>query len=201
MSSASSSSKTTSTRSPRGVRTCAVFLSKSASTSTPDTALGGADRTLFADTTYTLSGFIKVANGATLTIPVGRFFDTVPGESMRFFPDEVTVHKGDTLKFMGEFHTATLLPTSVDDVAAWAEDNASSPEDPYAFLKSNPDLSTFPLKILGDNPFAPRADCGSTDEPCAYTGDAVVDSGVLFTYADPPPDENSPPTPTGFRRG
>ncbi|HEY9449988.1 MAG TPA: hypothetical protein VIQ60_09540, partial [Gemmatimonadaceae bacterium] len=31
----------------------------------------GTDRTLSADTTYTLSGFVKVANGATLTIEPG----------------------------------------------------------------------------------------------------------------------------------
>ena len=135
---------------------------------------------------------------ATLTVPVGMFFQGVPGESMRFFPDEMTVHSGDTLKFMGEFHTATLLPTSVDDPAAWAAENAAGPDDPYAFIKSNPDNAQFPLKLMGDNPFNPRTDCGSASEPCSYTGDSVVDSGVLFTYADPPVDENSPPTPTGF---
>ena len=137
----------------------------------------------------------------TLTIPVGQFLDSdggPPAESMRFFPEEVTVHKGDTLKFMGEFHTATLLPTSVEDVGAWVDDNATEPDDPYAFIKANPDNQEFPLKLLGDNPFAPRTDCGSPDNPCVYEGDAVVDSGTLFTYADPPADENSPPTPTGF---
>src|SRR5687767_364746 len=44
-----------------------------------------ASRTLYADTTYTLSGFIKVANGATLTIQAGTKiigdFD-VPGSSL-----------------------------------------------------------------------------------------------------------------------
>jgi hypothetical protein len=44
-----------------------------------------ANRTLYADTTYTLSGFIKVANGATLTIQPGTKiigdFD-VPGSSL-----------------------------------------------------------------------------------------------------------------------
>jgi len=44
-----------------------------------------ADRTLFADTVYTLSGFIKVGNGATLTIQPGTViqgdFD-IPGSSL-----------------------------------------------------------------------------------------------------------------------
>src|SRR5687767_2862872 len=44
-----------------------------------------ANRTLYSDTTYTLSGFIKVANGATLTIQPGTKiigdFD-VPGSSL-----------------------------------------------------------------------------------------------------------------------
>jgi plastocyanin len=140
-----------------------------------------------------------VANhDATLTVQVGQYLGDLPAESMRFFPDEMTVHKGDTLKFMGEFHTATLLPTSVEDVEAWAAENASGPEDPYAFIKNNPDNAQFPLKLLGDNPFAPPNDCGSASEPCTYSGDSVLDSGVLFAYADPPADENSPPTPTGF---
>lgn len=138
-----------------------------------------------------------VANhNATLTVPVGQYMETVPGESMRFFPDEMTVHRGDTLKFMGEFHTATVLPTSVDDPEAWAEQEAATPDDPYAFLKSNPDNSAFPLKLLGDNPFNPRTDCGSSDNPCAYDGQSVVDSGVLFSYAEFP--EDGPPTFTGF---
>src|SRR5687767_10663428 len=89
---------------------------------------------------------------AVLTVPVGQFLEGVPAESMRFFPDELTVHRGDTLKFMGEFHTATLLPTSVSDPSAWVADNAAGPEDPYAFLRSNPDNSQFPLKLLGDDP-------------------------------------------------
>ena len=112
-----------------------------------------------------LPGSPAVANhDATLTIPVGQYLDSEggpPAESMRFFPDEVTVHRGDTLKFMGDFHTATLLPTSVDDVGSWVADNAAGPDDPYAFIKSNPDNSDFPLKLLGDNPFMPRMDCGS----------------------------------------
>jgi plastocyanin len=140
-------------------------------------------------------------HGATLTVPVGMFLDSdggPPAESMRFFPDEVSVHRGDTLKFMGEFHTATLLPTSVEDPGDWTDENATEPEDPYAFLKPNPDNARYPLKLLGDNPFTPRADCGSASNPCLYSGDEVVDSGTLFAYADPPADENSPPTPTGF---
>lgn len=143
-----------------------------------------------------------VANhDATLTIPVGQYLDAdggPPAESMRFFPEEVSVHRGDTLKFMGEFHTATLVPTNVDDLDAWIADNAASPDDPYAFIKSNPDYPEFPLKLLGDDPFMPRTDCGSVDSPCEYDGNSVVDSGILFAYADPPADETSPPTPTGF---
>lgn len=45
----------------------------------------GADRTLSAETTYTLSGFVKVANGATLTIEPGAKIvgdPAVPGSSL-----------------------------------------------------------------------------------------------------------------------
>src|SRR5919109_249264 len=44
-----------------------------------------ASRTLFADTTYTLSGYIKVANGAVLTIEPGTQIvgdTTAPGSSL-----------------------------------------------------------------------------------------------------------------------
>jgi plastocyanin len=147
-----------------------------------------------------LPGSPAAANhGATLTIPVGQYLDAdggPPAESMRFFPDEVTVHRGDTLKFVGEFHTATFLPSDVTDADAWVAEEASSPDDPYAFLKSNPDHAQFPLKLLGDNPFMPRTDCGSVDNPCEYDGSSVVDSGALLSYIEF--SETGPPTVHGF---
>ena len=44
-----------------------------------------ANRTLFADTVYTLSGYVKVQNGVTLTIPAGTTIvgdTTQPGSSL-----------------------------------------------------------------------------------------------------------------------
>lgn len=44
-----------------------------------------ADRSLSADTTYTISGYVKVQAGATLTIPAGTVLlgdTTVPGSSL-----------------------------------------------------------------------------------------------------------------------
>ncbi len=136
-------------------------------------------------------------HNATLEIQVGAFLEGAPAESMKFFPDDLTVHKGDTLKFVGEFHTATMLPTSVTDLDAWVADNATDLGDPYHLIQNNPDNTPLPWKLAGDDPFFPRADCGSPDNPCSYDGGSVQDSGLLFNYATFP-DPQGPPVFTGF---
>jgi len=139
-------------------------------------------------------------HNANLDIQAGEYlFETkvASGESMRFFPADLTVHKGDTLTFRGDFHTALFLPTSATDADAWIAENATAPDDPYSFIKGNPDNQTYPLKLWGDNPFTP-APCGSEDAPCAYGGDEVIDSGLLFNYYDFSGGPDVPPVNNGF---
>jgi plastocyanin len=143
----------------------------------------------------------SAASNVTLNVKVGAYlFDErtgegPPGESMRFFPADMSVHKGDTLVFSGDFHTATFMPTSATDPDAWIAENATTPDDPWSFLKSNPDNQAFPLKLMGDNPIFPPNACGAADDPCSYGGNDVLDSGLLFDYMD---FSQTPPTNPGF---
>ena len=133
---------------------------------------------------------------ATLEVTVGAFHQRAPAESERFFPEEMTVHRGDTLKFVGEFHTATFLPASVGDTEAdldaWVADNGGDIGDPHHFIANNPDYSPGPFKING---FTANPDCGMPSDPCSYNGNATLESGVLFNYTD---FSTNPPTAAGF---
>jgi plastocyanin len=135
-------------------------------------------------------------HNANLEVQVGSFHRRVPAESMRFLPDEITVHRGDTLELIGEFHTATFLPASVGDTEAdadaWIADNAGEIGDPWHFIKDNPDYSPAPWKVNG---FTRNPDCGDANDACSYNGGSVVDSGVLFNYSD---FSTNPPTINGF---
>lgn len=136
-------------------------------------------------------------HNATLDIDVGADLEGAPGVSMKFLPEEITVHRGDTLKFDGFDHTATMLPASVGDseadAEAWIADNAGEIGDPYHFIHNNPDYSPGPWKADGvlRNP-----DCGDPDDRCSYTGADVVDSGFLANYVEFP--QNGPPVFNGF---
>lgn len=99
---------------------------------------------------------------------------------MRFLaPDTITVHQGDriTFDFRG-FHTATLLPTGVgaDD---WIEDNAEGGE-PFSFFRSDPDDGPNAFKDNFGVVVAPTdpACGGQGEDPCSYTGGAVLNSGA-----------------------
>lgn len=103
------------------------------------------------------------------------------GESMKFFPRTLTVHKGDVLHFTSEgFHTATLLPKNVgaDD---WIDNNASQPTQPYSLAVADPDDGTSPVKIdFNTAVFLPsQFTCGGASQgPCTYDGSAPLNSGV-----------------------
>ena len=115
--------------------------------------------------------------GGAACDPATGAFDACWAESMRFFPDRLTVHKGDTLTFSGGFHTATALPANAD-AQDWIDKNATALGAPYTFLAPNVDDPDFPAKL---NNFAalPPVDCGVPEAPCSYTGNDVVNSGAL----------------------
>jgi plastocyanin len=121
------------------------------------------------------------AGHAAITIQVGSVLRGAPAESMRFHaPDTITVHQGDRMTFdFHGFHTATLLPAGVgaDD---WLHDNANETGAPFAFVHSDPDDGTGEYKDNFGFVVTPtQTTCGRGDqEACAYTGDAVLNSGA-----------------------
>jgi plastocyanin len=99
-------------------------------------------------------------------------------EGMRFgAPDQISVHRGDTLTFNFQgFHTATLIPKGVgaDD---WRMDH-TGPGGDYALIQSDAD-DPQPAFELNKNVLFPSAqNCGTAATPCGYNGASVVNSGV-----------------------
>lgn len=104
--------------------------------------------------------------------------ETVPGESMRFFPDRLTVHQGDVLRFTTQsFHNAALLPANVG-AQDWLDENAQAPTGPWGVVVLDPDEGE--LKFNNRIAFPTRFDCGTPENPCVHDGDpASNDGGVL----------------------
>jgi plastocyanin len=142
-------------------------------------------------------GAASANHEATLKIQVGAYLNSAPAETMRFYPGELNVHQGDTLNFYGEFHTATMIPSSYATPAEWKAAKATNPGDEWHGIVDNPDNVAIPWKLLGDNLFSPRADCGSAEDPCEYTGSTELDSGLLLSYLQFT-DPDQPPANPGF---
>ncbi len=100
----------------------------------------------------------------TYKIKAGTGFGkTFPGGSFRFYPDEVTLHPGDTLNFN---FPVSILPVGTSPEQFLA-DNARL-GDPYHVLSADPDEGATATKL---NPaFAVFLDCGAADNPCVYDG-------------------------------
>ena len=118
------------------------------------------------------------------------------GESMRFLAPTLNVHKGDTLTFdFASFHTASLLPVG-QDALTFHSGSAGGVGKPFSLLIADPDDTTAegaaadkpavkanPAVAFPSIGGAP-ADCGTSDNPCDYTGTQVVNSGLPL---GPPP--------------
>lgn len=125
----------------------------------------------------------------TVEVEVGGFFDTAPGESMRFLAPTLRVHKGDTVKFnIPSFHTATLLPANTD-VHAWVADNVTGVGKPYSLLTTDPDDTALDPggsspdreSLKGNNQaLLPSSFTCGDPNPCPYDGSSVVNSGAPF---------------------
>jgi plastocyanin len=114
----------------------------------------------------------------TLDVSVGAFpSQTLPAESMRFFPRTIRVHQNDVLHFTSDsFHTATLLPASQTDPAAWAAANAN-PDGPWALFAPDTDDGAEATKLNNTAAFPTDPNCGSSGNPCPF--DATDATGVL----------------------
>lgn len=119
-------------------------------------------------------------------VEVGAMLPGTPGESMRFLPSGLDVHDGDTITFVGGFHTATLLPSDTGvvepartDADEWIRQNARGVAKPWSLLDLDEDEGTGALK--GNNAAVlPPTICGTPTAPCLFDGDTVVNSGLLF---------------------
>lgn len=112
------------------------------------------------------------------------------GESMRFLAPALNVHSGDTITFdFAGFHTASLLPVGADFLA-FRGSQTGGVGKPYSFVINDQDDTTeegapADKPAVKANPAVTNrhsggtpADCGTTDNPCAYDGSQVVNSGV-----------------------
>ncbi|MGH2747938.1 MAG: cupredoxin domain-containing protein [Actinomycetota bacterium] len=128
-------------------------------------------------------GAAQADHAATYNIQVGHeFFDQgLPAESMSFFPQRLTVHAGDTLNFVGGFHTATMIPANTE-VLSWVDDNAGGIGKDWSFVTENPDGGEENPFKLNNRVFFPPQDCGPAANPCTYNGNDVVSSGALFFH-------------------
>jgi plastocyanin len=94
-------------------------------------------------------------------------------QDMTFFPQRLTIHVGDTVEWMGFFHTVTFGPAALRDQL---EKN---------FVMPMPQASGPPLLTL--NPKVAFPSGGAT-----YNGTGFVNSGILLLRA--PQSSNAPPT-------
>jgi plastocyanin len=118
----------------------------------------------------------------TYQVTVGKFLKGAPAESMRFFPETIDVHQGDTLHFTTpSFHTATLLPVG-QGVVDWYDANATIGQaEPYSLVV--PDIEDTPDTYRFGNAavFPTSSTCGGADQPaCSYDGTSVLNSGAPF---------------------
>jgi plastocyanin len=120
---------------------------------------------------------------ATYEVQIGQFLRSAPAESMRFFPESLTVHPGDVLHFTSEgFHTATLLPAGIgaDDFVA---DYASGLDEPWNFISADPDEPQGNAKANNRVLLPSDPSCGAPEAPCEFDGggdpvDGVLNSGL-----------------------
>lgn len=125
-----------------------------------------------------------VAQGqTTYDVLVGQFLEAAPAaESMRFFPGDISVHEGDTLRFTTNgFHTATFLPTGVGPVE-WFDSQATLGTDqPFALVEPDQDDGGDAFKFNNEAIFPSDPDCGGEGQPaCSFDGSSEVNSGAPF---------------------
>jgi plastocyanin len=94
-------------------------------------------------------------------------------QDMAFFPQRLTIHVGDTVEWMGFFHTVAFGPEALRDQLE------------KQFVMPKPQTSGPPLLTL--NPKVAFPSGGST-----YNGTGFVSSGILFLRA--PQNSMAPPT-------
>jgi hypothetical protein len=133
------------------------------------------------------------AQPQTLEVSVGTFDEQsqIPAEGMRFYAPngELTIHSGDTVFFnQPSFHTATLLPTDVEDPLTWLNENYFAPGGAWSLIVPDPDdtqsdpgaSSSQPSMKFNNAVFFPSdlTGCGAPTSPCPYDGTTVENTGA-----------------------
>jgi hypothetical protein len=109
-----------------------------------------------------------------------------PWEFQRVFPHALSVHSGDVILSQwagtGAPHTATFVPAA--DAETWRQQH-QGPGGDYSFIV--PDSAVGgddPELVLNPAVVAPSSfSCGGPENPCAFDGSSVVNSG--FQFSDP----------------
>ena len=126
------------------------------------------------------------ASGTPLTITADMPAAVPAGHNWgfnNFYPRTLSVARGSKIQFAVEgFHTATLLPRSVSVSADLLAHGVATPdEDATRNLNGTTHTN---LRVAGLLP--KPATCGSTTNPCTFSGASTISSGVPF---------NGPPAP------
>ncbi|MGZ4428750.1 MAG: cupredoxin domain-containing protein [Nocardioidaceae bacterium] len=96
-----------------------------------------------------------------------------PADLMRFLPGTLSVHRGDTVTFVGEFHTATALPVHTRP-GPWISTHARRLGQRFFFLSHDDEPG-----VLQFNPRVLYPQHCNLAKPCRYTGRRLVSSGGL----------------------
>jgi len=121
---------------------------------------------------------------ATLAVQVGGDSEVngIGFEGMRFLaPDNMTVHKGDTITFnFAGFHTATLLPDG-ESPDEWRAEHTAPLTGDYSLIVPDSDDGAGVFEFNPKAAFPSDPTCGTATSACAYDGKDLVNSGAPFS--------------------
>jgi plastocyanin len=115
----------------------------------------------------------------TYIVQTGAFYNgDAPAEGNNFYPEQISVHRGDRIEFTsGGFHTVLLIPVN-QDPDTWLADNAG-PTGEYSFVLPDTDDGANAFKYNRDKVLFPSdSDCGTVTAPCNYGGVTPIHSGA-----------------------
>ncbi len=118
----------------------------------------------------------SAAKARNFKVLVGKDLEAGKGNSadaMRFLPSRIRVHRGDSITFTGEFHTATALPVGTKP-GPWINSHARHFGQTYFFLAADDEPHT---TIFNPRVIYPKG-C-SRSGSCTYNGKSLVNSGLL----------------------
>ena len=117
----------------------------------------------------------------TFQVAVGRFLSGAgAAESLSFFPDELRIHQGDTVRFTSDgFHSVALLPLG-ETADEWLSEHWEGRSGPWSLVRPDPDEGADASKLNPLVALPARIDCGQAGQTaCRFDGEADPVEGVL----------------------